>query len=163
MQTPPTGTGVLAVKNNASAWCEIDIPSDGDYTLSFRAAPRSGYAGEQLDVMIGPNADALVSFGAFRTTAYAWRTFTFVKRHLTAGRYQFWLKSKENNKDRCTQFDDFRLVREPGAGTWALPNGGFEQHADDFANAFTLANAARVPGFTVRQCLRENKAFPTGS
>lgn len=153
LQTPPTG--VFAVKNNASAWCEIDIPSDGDYVLSFRASPRGGYAGDQLDVMIGPNADALVPFGAFRTTAYAWRTFTFVKRHLTAGRYQFWLKSKENNNDRCTQFDDFRLVREPGAGTWALPNGGFEQHADDFANAFTLANAARVPGFTVRQCLRE--------
>lgn len=154
MQTPPTG--VFAVKNNASAWCEIDIPSDGDYVLSFRAAPRGGLGGEQLDVMIGPNADALVPFGAFRTTAYAWRTFTFVKRHLTAGRYQFWLKSKMNNLDRCTQFDDFRLVREPGAGTWALPNGGFEQHADGFANAFTLANAARVPGFTVRQCLREN-------
>lgn len=154
MQTPPTG--VFAVKNNASAWCEIDIPSDGDYVLSFRAAPRGGLGGEQLDVMIGPDANALVPFGAFRTTAYAWRTFTFVKRHLTAGRYQFWLKSKMNNLDRCTQFDDFRLVREPGAGTWALPNGGFEQHADDFANAFTLANAARVPGFTVRQCLREN-------
>ena len=124
--------------------------------LSFRAAPRGGLGGEQLDVMIGPDADALVPFGAFRTTAYAWRTFTFVKRHLTAGRYQFWLKSKMNNLDRCTQFDDFRLVREPGAGTWALPNGGFELHADDFANDFTLANAARVPGFTVRQCLREN-------
>ena len=156
MQTPPTGTGVFVVKNNASAWCEIDIPSDGDYVLSFRAAPRSGMFGEQLDVMIGPNADALVSFGAFHTTANAWRTFTFMKRHLTAGRYQFWLKSKENNKDRCTQFDDFRLVREPDAGTWALPNGGFEQHADNFENAFTLANAARVPGFTVRQCQREN-------
>lgn len=154
MQTPPTG--VFAVKNNASAWCELDIPSDGDYVLSFRAAPRGGLGGEQLDVMIGPDADTLVPFGAFRTTAYAWRTFTFVKRHLTAGRYQFWLKSKMNNLDRCTQFDDFRLVREPGAGTWALPNGGFEQHADGFANAFALANAARVPGFTVRQCLREN-------
>lgn len=154
MQTPPTG--VFAVKNNASAWCELDIPADGDYVLSFRAAPRGGLGGEQLDVMIGPDADALVPFGAFRTTAYAWRTFTFVKRHLTAGRYQFWLKSKMNDLDRCTQFDDFRLVREPDAGEWALPNGGFEQHADDFANAFTLANAARVPGFTVRQCLREN-------
>ena len=154
LQTPPTG--VFAVKNNASAWCEIVIPSDGDYVLSFRAAPRSGMFGEQLDVMIGPDENALVSFGAFHTTANAWRTFTFVKRHLTAGRYQFWLRSKMNNKDRCTQFDDFRLVREPGAGTWALPNGGFEQHADDFENGFTLANAARVPGFTVRQCLREN-------
>ena len=155
LQTPPTG--VFAVKNNASAWCEIDIPSDGDYVLSFRAAPRGDYyAGEQLDVMIRPNADALDPFGAFRTTAYAWRTFTFVKRHLTAGRYQFWLKSKENNKDRCTQFDDFRLVREPDAGTWALPNGGFEQHADGFENAFSLTNAACVPGFTVRQCQREN-------
>lgn len=156
LQTPPTG--VLAVKNNASAWCEIDIPSDGDYTLSFRAAPRGGYAGDQLDVMIGPDAENLVSFGAFCITTWnaPWRTFAFPKLRLAAGRYQFWLRSKENNLDRCTQFDDFRLVREPDAGEWALPNGGFEQHADDFANAFTLANAARVPGFTVRQCLREN-------
>lgn len=156
LQTPPTG--VLAVKNNASAWCEIDIPSDGDYTLSFRAAPRGGYAGDQLDVMIGPDAENLVSFGAFCITTWnaPWRTFAFPKLRLAAGRYQFWLRSKENNLDRCTQFDDFRLVREPDAGEWALPNGGFEQHADDFANAFTLANAARVPGFTVRQCLCEN-------
>ena len=155
MQTPPTG--VLAVKNNASAWCEIDIPSDGDYTLSFRAAPRSGHAGEQLDVMIGPDAESLVSFGDFRTTWNApWRTFTFAKRRLTAGRYQFWLKAKMNNEDRCTQFDDFRLVREADAGEWALPNGGFEEHAADFANAFTLANTTRVPGFTVKQCDREN-------
>ena len=156
MQTPPTG--VLAVKNNASAWCEIDIPSDGDYTLSFRAAPRSGYAGEQLDVMIGPDAESLVSFGAFRITTWnaPWRTFTFQKRRLTAGRYQFWLKAKMNNADRCTQFDGFRLVREADAGEWALPNGGFEEHTADFANAFTLANAACVPGFTVKQCAREN-------
>lgn len=156
LQTPPTG--VFAVKNNASAWCELDIPADGDYVLSFRAAPRGGYAGDQLDVMIGPDAENLVSFGAFCITTWnaPWRTFAFPKLRLAAGRYQFWLKAKMNNLDRCTQFDDFRLVREPGAGTWALPNGGFEQHADDFANAFTLANAARVPGFTVRQCLREN-------
>lgn len=156
LQTPPTG--VFAVKNNASAWCEIDIPADGDYVLSFRAAPRGGYAGDQLDVMIGPDAENLVSFGAFCITAWnaPWRTFAFPKLRLAAGRYQFWLKAKENNLDRCTQFDDFRLVREPDAGEWALPNGGFEQHAEDFANAFTLANAARVPGFTVRQCLREN-------
>ena len=156
LQTPPTG--VLAVKNNASAWCEIDIPSDGDYTLSFRAAPRGGYAGDQLDVMIGPDAENLVSFGAFCITTWnaPWRTFAFPKLRLAAGRYQFWLKAKENDADRCTQFDDFRLVREPDAGEWALPNGGFEQHADGFENAFTLANAARVPGFTVRQCLREN-------
>ncbi len=156
LQTP--ATGVLAVKNNASAWCEIDIPSDGDYTLSFRAAPRGGYAGDQLDVMIGPDAENLISFGAFCITTWnaPWRTFAFPKLRLAAGRYQFWLKAKENDADRCTQFDDFRLVREPDAGEWALPNGGFEQHADGFANAFTLANAARVPGFTVRQCLREN-------
>lgn len=156
LQTPPTG--VFAVKNNASAWCELDIPADGDYVLSFRAAPRGGYAGDQLDVMIGPDAENLVSFGAFCITTWnaPWRTFAFPKLRLAAGRYQFWLKAKENNLDRCTQFDDFRLVREPDAGEWALPNGGFEQHAEDFANAFTLANAARVPGFTVRQCLREN-------
>lgn len=161
LQTPPTG--VLAVKNNASAWCEIDIPSDGDYTLSFRAAPRGGYAGDQLDVMIGPDAENLVSFGAFCITTWnaPWRTFAFPKLRLTAGRYQFWLKAKENDADRCTQFDDFRLVREPDAGEWALPNGGFEQHADGFENAFTLANAARVPRFTVRQCQRENNGTGT--
>lgn len=154
MQTPPTG--VLAVKNNASAWCEIDIPSDGDYTLSFRAAPRnSSHAGDQLDVMIGPDEENLVSFGSFSASAAIWRTFTFPKRRLTAGRYQFWLKSKMNNADHCTQFDDFRLVREADAGEWALPNGGFEEHAADFANDFTLANATRVPGFTVKQCTRE--------
>lgn len=161
LQTPPTG--VFAVKNNASAWCELDIPADGDYVLSFRAAPRGGYAGDQLDVMIGPDAENLVSFGAFCITTWnaPWRTFAFPKLRLAAGRYQFWLKAKENNLDRCTQFDDFRLVREPDAGEWALPNGGFEQHAEDFANAFTLANAARVPGFTVRQCLRENNGTGT--
>lgn len=154
MQTPPTG--VLAVKNNASAWCEIDIPSDGDYTLSFRAAPRnSSHAGDQLDVMIGPDEKNLVTFGSFSASAAIWRTFTFPKRRLTAGRYQFWLKAKKNNADRCTQFDDFRLVREADAGEWALPNGGFEEHAADFANALTLANAACVPGFTVKQCTRE--------
>ncbi len=160
MQSPPTG--VLAVKNNASVWCEIDIPSDGDYTLSFRAAPRGGHAGEQLDVMIGPDAENLVSFGSFSASTEAWRTFAFTKLRLTAGRYQFWLKAKVNNRDRCTQFDDFRLVREADAGEWALPNGGFEEHTADFANAFTLANAACVPGFTVKQCERENNGTDKG-
>ena len=153
LQSPPSG--VLAVKNNASAWCEVEIPVDGDYVLSFRAAPRTSYVGEQLDVMIGPDADHLAAFGDFRTTATEWRTFTFMPKRLAAGRHQFWLKAKENNNDRCTQFDDFRLVRAADAAEWALPNGGFELHAADFKKAFTLDNAARVPGFTVTQCTSE--------
>lgn len=160
MQTPPTG--VLAVKNNASAWCEIDIPRDGCYTLTFRAAPRGGFAGEQLDVMIGPDAASLVPVGDFTAQGSAWRTFTFSGLRLTAGRRQFWLKAKVNNRDRCTQFDDFRLVREPDSGEWALPNGGFEERANDFANAYDLANAARVPGFTVAQCTSEGAGGSEG-
>lgn len=154
LQSPPSG--VLVVKNDASAWCEVEIPSDGDYVLSFRAAPRPGYHGEQLDVMIGPDADHLVAFGDFRTSTMDWRTFTFLPRRLTAGRHQFWLKAKGTGNDRCTQFDDFRLVRAADAAEWALPNGGFELHAADFSTKyFTVDNAARVPGFTVTPCASE--------
>ena len=150
LQTPPTG--VFVIKNNASAWCEVDIPSDGDYVLSFRAAPRAGYTGDQLDVMIGPDENSLVSFGAFKTTVISWQTFTFSKIRLSAGRQQLWFKSKVLNTDRCTQFDDIRLVRESDAHEWALPNGGFELHTSAFSRSFTAANATCVPGFTVKAC-----------
>ena len=151
MQDEPGG--VLVVKNNASAWCEVEVPASGEYVLSFRAAPRSGYSGEQLDVMMGPDTDALVSLGTFKTTAYAWRPFVFEKIRLEAGVQQLWLKSKTLNTDRCTQFDDFSLVRVEETDVWVLPNGGFERHADGFnATTFTTSNAKYVPGFEMKQC-----------
>ena len=144
-------SGVFVVKNNGSAWCEIEIPRDGEYVLSFRSAPRSSYIGEQLDVMIGDNADSLESFGDFRTTTSAWQTFTFVKKRLTAGKKQFWLKSKENNTDRCTQFDDFSLVRVAETCEWTLPNGGFEHHDAGFKDSLVATNAYCVTGYAVTQ------------
>ncbi|MGN0852603.1 MAG: hypothetical protein ACI4Q3_04415 [Kiritimatiellia bacterium] len=149
-------SGVLVIKNNASAWCEIQVPEDGEYALSFRAAPRKGYSGEQLDVMIGPDADSLVSWGSFKPKAEAWLTYRdFLPMRLTAGTYQFWLKSKEKNDDRCTQFDDFRLEKQNGDGmaVWDIPNGGFEIHASSFQTGgyASLANTNGVVGFTVEQ------------
>lgn len=152
-------SGVLVVKNNASAWCEIQVPEDGEYELSFRAAPRSGYSGDQLDVMIGPDADSLVSFGAFKTSRYVWQTYSFTKMYLAAGTYQLWLKSKVLNTDRCTQFDDFRLEQVKVTDVWDIPNGGFEGHDDTFnATTFAVENAKHVLGFTVKQCDNQGTA-----
>ncbi|MGN0847354.1 MAG: hypothetical protein ACI4RA_08230, partial [Kiritimatiellia bacterium] len=143
-------SGVLAVKNNASAWCEVQVPEDGEYVLSFRAAPRRDHSGEQLDVMIGPDAESLVSCGPFRPRCNAWVTYTLLPVRLAKGTHQLWLKSKMLNTDRCTQFDDFRLERVAETDVWNLPNGGFEVHAAGFdEGAFSGANAARVPGFAV--------------
>jgi hypothetical protein len=147
-------SGVLVVKKNASAWCEVEIPRDGDYVLTFRAAPRWNKCGEQLDVMIGDSQDSLELFGAFSVAkdVTTWQTFTFAKKHLKAGTKQFWLKSKENGNDFCTQFDDFALTRVAESGEWALPNGGFEIHATSFdATKFCKENAACVTGCTLTQ------------
>ncbi|MGN0847356.1 MAG: hypothetical protein ACI4RA_08240, partial [Kiritimatiellia bacterium] len=143
-------SGVLVVKNNASAWCEVQVPEDGEYALSFRAAPRTYHSGEQLDVMIGPDAESLVSCGPFRPRCNAWVTYTLLPVRLAKGTHQLWLKSKMLNNDNCTQFDDFRLERVAETDVWGIPNGGFEVHAADFdEGAFSAANAARVPGFAV--------------
>ena len=145
-------SGVFVVKNNGSAWCEIEIPRDGEYVLSFRAAPRSSWwAGEQLDVMIGDDGNSLESFGDFKASTGAWLTFTFEKKRLTAGKKQFWLKSKENNNDRCTQFDDFSLVRVAETREWTLPNGGFERHETGFKDSLDATNAYCVTGYAVTQ------------
>ncbi|MGN0846519.1 MAG: hypothetical protein ACI4RA_03950, partial [Kiritimatiellia bacterium] len=107
--------GVLALKRHGSAWCEVQVPEDGEYRLSFRAAPRGGYSGDQLEVMIGPDAESLVSCGPFKPRGDAWLSYTLLPVRLTAGTHQLWLKSKMLDNDNCTQFDDFRLERVAAA------------------------------------------------
>ncbi len=146
-------TGVLVVKNLASAWCEVVVPADGFYELTFRAAPRNGgYSGDQLDVQIGRDADSLVSFGGFTTAGTsAWLSYSLGPVRLSAGTHQLWLKSNGTDNDRCTQFDDFRLTRCQERPEWAIPNGDFEKRDAAFYNGFVLDNTNRVPGFTVGQ------------
>lgn len=153
-ETAPNGPSTLVVKNNASAWTEIVVAEEGDYALSFWAAPRSGtYIGLQLDVMLGTDADHLVSLGNFRTSSAYWSKFSFLPVHLIPGTYQFWLKSRMLNDDRCTVFDDFQFVRQVSEeGIYKIPNGDFEVHDGEFnETAFVLDNTNRVPQFTVKQ------------
>ena len=149
-------SGVLVVKNRASAWCEVEIPSDGDYVLTFRASPRmgGGYAGKHLDVMIGSDADSLVALGDFSVAGTSgWLPYSLGPIHLTAGVKQLWLKSNGDGSDKCTQFDDFRLARVAERPEWAIPNGGFENRTANFVNTSTVTadNTNRVPGFVVGQ------------
>lgn len=150
-------SGVLVVKNRGSAWCEVKVPADGDYVLTFRASPRNGsvnYAGKHLDVMIGPDADSLDALGDFSMAGKSdWQPYSLGPIRLTAGVKQLWLKSNGDGTDKCTQFDDFRLTRAAERPTWAIPNGDFEQRTADFKNTTTVTadNTNRVPGFVVGQ------------
>ena len=149
----PEGTSVLTIKNNASAWTEIEVPRSGLYTLTFWAAPRSsGYTGRQLEVLVGPDADNLTSCGAFQTSSASWAKFTFRNVPLSAGRQQFWFRSLYLNDDRCTLVDQISFVRQSDeVGVYSIPNGDFEIQAPDFVNSYSLSNTNRVPGFTVKQ------------
>lgn len=149
-------SGVLVVKNRGSAWCEVEVPADGDYVLTFRASPRMGgsYAGKHLDVMIGSDAGSLVALGDFSVAGTSgWLPYSLGPIRLTAGVKQLWLKSNGDGSDKCTQFDDFRLARVAERPTWAIPNGGFENRAANFVNTSTVTadNTNRVPGFVVGQ------------
>ncbi len=148
-------SGVVVVKNRASAWCEVEVPADGDYVLAFQASPRhSGYAGKHLDVMIGPDADSLVALGNFSVAGTSgWLPYSLGPIRLTAGVKQLWLKATGDGSDKCTQFDDFCLARVADRPTWEIPNGGFENHAANFVNTSTVTadNTNRVPGFVVGQ------------
>lgn len=103
--------------------------------------------------MIGPDAGSLVKLDDFSLEGKGgWEDYSMTAVHLTAGRHQLWLKSIEDDCDRCSQFDDFRLVRVPVVAEWPLPNGGFENHLPGFKNAFSADNTNRVSGFAVEQC-----------
>jgi hypothetical protein len=152
----PDGKNCLVVKKDASAWCEFTVPETGEYELEFWAAPRTGYAGTHLDVMIGTGESDLVSVGDFGILSgqTGWRHYDFDAVSLQAGiTYQLWFKSKDLGNDHCTQFDAIRLKKsETILGCWAIPNGGFERHLSGFVNGFTLDNTNRVARFTVEQC-----------
>lgn len=148
----PNGTGVLVIKNNASAWCEVEVPEAGEYVLSFWAAPRLNCRGPHLDVRIGRTLDTSHSYGVFNPATGDWRQYAFLPVRLDAGTQQLWFANVTNNLDYCTQFDAIRLTRvEDEVGAYAIPNGGFEVHGAGFKNTFTLDNTNQVPGFTVRQ------------
>ena len=152
----PDGKNCLVVKKDATAWCAFTVPETGDYELEFWAAPRTGYAGTHLDVMIGTGESDLVSVGDFGFVSgqTGWRHTSFNAVSLQAGvTYQLWFKSKDLGVDRCTQFDAIKLKKtEAIVGRWAIPNGDFERHLNGFANSFTLDNTNRVEGFAVEQC-----------
>ena len=154
---PPDGKNCLALKHHASAWREFTVPETGKYELEFLAAPRQGYAGKHLDVMIGTSESDLELFGDITTVDFqGWRRYVYQTGLLEAGTtYQLWFKTKgenSNKDDRLTQIDAVRIkLPEPAVGTWAIPNGDFEDHAVDFSNSFTLDNTNRVTGFTVGQ------------
>ena len=154
---PPDGKNCLVLKNHASAWREFTVPETGKYELEFWAAPRNGYAGTHLEVMIGTSESDLVSFGDIRTyDVQGWRRYVYQIGLLEAGlTYQLWFRTKGESSsanDRCTQIDAVRIkLPEAVIGTWAIPNGDFEDHAVNFSNSFTLDNTNRVTGFTVGQ------------
>ena len=152
----PDGKNCLVVKKNASAWCAFTVPETGEYELEFWAAPRTGYAGTHLDVMIGTSESDLSSVGDFGLVSgqTGWRHYGFDAVPLQAGvTYQLWFKSKDLGQDFCTQFDAIRLKKpEATVGRWAIPNGDFEHHRYGFADGFTLDNTNRVARFTVEQC-----------
>ena len=152
----PDGKNCLVVKKDASVWCEFTVPETGEYELEFWAAPRTGYAGTHLDVMIGTGESDLVSVGDFGILSgqTGWRHYDFDAVSLQAGvTYQLWFKSKDLGNDRCTQFDAIRLKKlEAIVGRWAIPNGDFEKHLPGFGNGFTLDNTNLVTRFTVEQC-----------
>ena len=152
----PDGKNCLVVKKNASAWCAFTVPETGEYELEFWAAPRTGYAGTHLDVMIGTSESDLSSVGDFGFVSgqTGWRHYGFDAVPLQAGvTYQLWFKSKDLGQDFCTQFDAIRLKKpEAAVGRWAIPNGDFEQHPYGFSDSFTLANTNRVAKFSVEQC-----------
>lgn len=151
--TAPEGTSVLTIKNNASAWTEIEVPQSGLYTLTFWVAARGGgYAGRQLEVLVGSAADTLTSYGTFQTLSASWMKVVFQNVRLSAGRQQFWFRSLYLNDDRCTLIDQISFVYQPEeVGVYSIPNGDFEIQAPDFVNAYSLDNTNRVPGFTVKQ------------
>ena len=152
----PDGKNCLVVKKDASAWCEFTVPETGEYELEFWAAPRTGYAGTHLDVMIGTSETDLVSVGDFGMVSgqTGWRHYDFEAVLLQTGvTYQLWFKSKDLGSDFCTQFDAIRLKKsEAIVGCWAIPNGDFEKHVSGFVDGFTLDNTNRVARFTVEQC-----------
>ena len=147
MQGVPTT--VLVLKNQASAWCEIEVERDGVYRLSFDAAPRGEwFTGEQLNIMIGKDESHLQSVGYFKTFDKVWRTYIYDNIYLTSGRYQFWLKNKLKDDDRCTQFDNFKLELVPARREWLIPNGDLEycnpSISSDKVYGFTLTQATDV-------------------
>jgi hypothetical protein len=154
---PPDGKNCLAVKHYASAWREFTVPETGKYELEFWAAPRNGYSGKHLDVMIGTSESDLVRLGDIQTSDFqGWRRYVYRIGLLEVGTtYQLWFKTKGENSSRndcLTQIDAVRVkLSEAVIGTWAIPNGDFEDHAVGFSNSFTLDNTNRVTGFTVEQ------------
>ncbi len=154
----PTGSGhgSLVIKCDSSAWCAFSVPETGSYVLRFWAAPRrsANYIGRHVDVVIATEEDEPLATWYFAVTADKWRQFAFDALELEAGKtYRLWFKSLGLGIDYCTQFDEIKLaIPEEETGCWTIPNGDFEDHADNFTSTFTLDNTNRVAGFTVEQC-----------
>lgn len=152
-------SGVLIVKTDASAWCEVEVPQDGMYQLSFFAAPRNSiYMTEHLDIMIGKDESSLKSInGSFFITNAKWRQFTFMPIYLEAGTHQLWLKSLDRGIDSATQFDNFELVKVPDVaydGDWMLPNGDFETEGItnlSYVGQAIYRNSELMPGYQLTQ------------
>lgn len=144
-------TTVLVLKNQASAWCEIDVEREGVYVLSFDSGPRSGQGGRQIDIMIGPDSDNLQMIAEFQAYNNTWRKYTYGNIYLKAGKYQLWFKNLMKNDDRCNQFDNISLELVPPRHEWLIPNGDFEDFSPPLSNGNYLDNTNKVSGFTLTQ------------
>jgi len=158
--TMPDGDCALALKKNASAWTEIDVPEDGVYRLSFYAGMRFyedfDRLGHRLELAVG-DAEPSV-FGHFMCVACdnVYRPYSYRLPFLAKGKHKLWFRSPGDNDDRMTLIDCVSVEREESDDDWLLPNGNFESLSSVkgvFANVrvFTNANAGAVCGWTLTQ------------
>lgn len=158
----PDGRCGLGLKQNGSAWTEIELPEDGTYRVSFLAAPRlqadPAHHGHRLELAVGTSADDLVVFGHYCAVIGRGKYWPYSYRmpYLTKGKYQLWFRSPGDNIDRMSIIDCVRVEREEPTDDWLLPNGNFEEIStvkDAFSNfkTFSEANAEALCHWTLIQ------------
>ncbi len=138
----PDGSRIMMLKGNSSAWTEVTIPVDGEYALTFQGAARSGYSGLWVDILIGPNDDALLPIATV-SSQVDWKAFSFRTPWLAAGKHRLWFRNKEQNIDKTFALDNVRLAYRPGDAVrkMSVPNGSFEGTVADFKHLNTNDNA----------------------
>ena len=126
----PDGGNIMLIKGNTSAWTELTVSKAGSFDVCFDTNARKYWNNPiTLDVCIRDANGGVAIIGSFsQMWADAYSARSFRTPFLATGTYQFWFRTRAENKDGALAIHNLRVLPfgQENATAIPVPNGDFE-------------------------------------
>ena len=138
----PAGSKYLMLRQGATLSCTVDVPSDGDWRVSFLCGcrpPETGAYSKGISTSVLIDGEVKHTFAAISADqkAHGFEVYSTEVFRLTKGEHVFALQNSNSTANRHMNFDDIKFERigsisehqgplsKTGTGRMALESSGF--------------------------------------